>query len=378
MNKNYLYAISSLAGTIIGGGIFAVPYTISRAGFLGVLIFFPLLIFVQYLLHKIYAEVILSTSSIHRMPGYAGIYFNRKIRNVVLAISIIGKHGVLLTYIILGGVFLYGIFNPIWGGSIFLYTLILFLFEAFIIFSGLKLISKMEFFFTSLIALVVIIIVYKSFGSLALNNYSLVNWQYLFLPYGPIFLAVGGQAAIPEICRLLKKDKKRIKSAIAWGTILPGIATATFVLVVVGITGPETTQDALVGLKNYFHNGFITATLFLGLLTVSTSFLVIAQSLREVYWWDLGMNTYLAWLLACGIPFLLYLAGLKNLIFVVGITGSIVGGVYGLVLIVLLFKVRKKRKKEPIFKSELNRPMAYVLSFIFILGLIYEIWAFIS
>ncbi|MFW5888098.1 MAG: aromatic amino acid transport family protein [Patescibacteria group bacterium] len=378
MSKNYLYAISILAGTVIGGGIFAIPYTVSKAGVLGVVIFFPLLIFVQYLLHKIYAEVVLSTKQMHRLPGYVGVYCSKRIRNIVLAISIIGKHGTLLIYIIIGGIFLYGIFNPFFGGGIFLYTSILFLLESFIVLVGLRMIANAEFLFTSMIIAVIMIILYKSWGSLEVSNYHFVDSVNIFLPYGPIFLAVGGQAAIPEVCRLLKKEKKKIKSAIAWGTILPGVITAIFALIVVGITGANTTSESLVGLRMYFSNGVITSTLFLGLLTVTTSFIIISQSLREVYWWDVGMNKTWAWALACGVPFLLYLAGFRNLTDVVGVTGSIVGGVFGIILIVLLFTVRKKRRITPVLQNKINKPAAYILSLMFILGLVYEIWAFMN
>jgi tyrosine-specific transport protein len=378
MSKNYLYAISSLAGTVIGGGIFAIPYVISKAGLAGVIIFFPLLIFVQYLLHKIYAEIVLSTKQMHRLPGYVGIYCNGKAKKAVLAISIIGKHGTLLIYTILGGTFLYGIFNSMFGGSIFFYTAILFLLESFIVLVGLKLIAKSEMVFTSLIVVVIMIILYKSWGSLEVANYHLIDPASIFLPYGPIFLAVGGQAAIPEVCRFLKNEKRKIKSAIAWGTILPGIITAVFALIVVGITGEHTTPDALVGLKRYFSNGVITSTLFLGLLTVTTSFIIISQSLREVYWWDMGMNKNWAWGLACGVPFLLYALGLRDLTAVVGVTGSIVGGIFGIILIALLFTVKKKRKIKPVLQNKINKPMAYTLSLFFIFGLLYEVWTFID
>jgi tyrosine-specific transport protein len=378
MSKNYLYAISSLAGTVIGGGIFAVPYVISKAGIAGVIIFFPLLIFVQYLLHKIYAEIVLSTKQMHRLPGYVGTYCNGKAKKTVLAISIIGKHGTLLIYTILGGIFLYGIFNPLLGGSVFLYTVVLFLLESLIVLVGLKMIAKAETVFTSLIVVVIMIILYKSWGSLEVANYHLFDPACILFPYGPVFLAVGGQAAIPEVCRLLKNEKKKIKSAIAWGTILPGIITAVFALIVVGITGGNTTPDALVGLKRYFSNGVITSTLFLGLLTVTTSFIIISQSLREVYWWDMGMDKRWAWALACGVPFLLYVSGLRDLTAVVGLTGSIVGGIFGIVLIALLFTVKKKRKTNPVLQNRITKPMAYILSLMFVLGLFYEVWAFVS
>jgi H+/Cl- antiporter ClcA len=60
------------------------------------------------------------------------------------------------------------------------------------------------------------------------------------------------------------------------------------------------------------------------------------------------------------------------------LTGSIVGGIFGIVLIALLFTVKKKRKTNPVLQNRITKPMAYILSLMFVLGLFYEVWAFVS
>src|SRR6056297_497834 len=270
--RDYFFAITILAGTIIGGGMLATPYVISKAGLLPFFIYLPVLAFVQYLLHSIYAEIILSTRQRHRMPGYVGYYKGGKAKKWTLLISIIGKHGALLAYILLGGTFLHSLLSPYWGGSLFLYTTILFALESLIVLFGLRLIAGVEFLLSFLLVILVILIGFKSSGFFNWNNFVFFNKDYIFLPYGAIFFAVGGQAAIPEVCRLLKRRKEKIKSAILWGTMLPALLMLFFVLIVVGITGAGTSPEALVGLKNYFHNGVITFSLIFGLLIIVTSF----------------------------------------------------------------------------------------------------------
>ena len=378
MRRNYFYAIATLAGTIIGGGLFAVPLVVSKAGIIPFLIYLPLLALVQFLLHLIYAEIILSSKQRHRMPGYVGVYCGSKAKNWTLLFSIVGKHGALLAYILLGGSFLYGLLGPVLGGNLFIYTTALFILESLIVLFGLRLIAGVELALSALLVVLVFLIGIKSSSHFEWGKFVLFNKDHIFLPYGPIFFAVGGQAAIPEICRLLKGQKQKIKGAIAWGTMIPVLLTIFFVIVVVGVAGSGTTSEALIGLKSYFNNGVITFALIFGLLTVVTSFLVISQSLREVYWWDLKINNNLSWFLACGIPFLLYLLGISNLTKVIGLTGSIVGGIFGIILILLLFRVRTVRSQTPIVNSKLKLPIAIGLCFLFVLGLVYELWYFFN
>lgn len=378
MRKNYLYSIATLAGTIIGGGLFAVPLVVSKAGIIPFLIYILLLGLVQFLLHTIYAEIILSSKQKHRMPGYVGVYCGKQAKNWTLFFSIIGKHGSLLAYILLGGSFLYALLGSSLGGNLFIYTTALFVLESLIVFFGLRLIAGVELALSTLLVALIFLIGFKSVGDFELGKLVLINKDHIFLPYGPVFFAVGGQAAIPEICRLLKNQKQKIKGAIAWGTLIPVLLTIFFVIVVVGVTGENTTAEALIGLKQYFQDGVITFALIFGLITVVTSFLVISQSLREVYWWDLKINNNFSWFLACGIPFLLYLLGISNLIKIIGLTGSIVGGIFGIILILLLFRVKTVRKQTPALNNKLTIPMAIALCCMFFLGLVYELWYFFN
>lgn len=378
MRRNYFYAIAVLAGTIVGGGLFAAPLVVSKAGILPFLVYLPFLALVQFFLHMIYAEIILSSKQRHRMPGYVGLYRGARAKKWTLLFSILGKHGALLAYILLGGSFLYGLLGPILGGSLFLYTTILFLVESLIVLFGLRLIAGVELALSALLVVLIFLIGFKSSVHFDWGKFILFNRDHIFLPYGPIFFAVGGQAAIPEVCRLLRAQKNKIKSAIAWGTFIPALLMLFFVIVVVGITGDHTTAEALIGLKRYFHNGVITFSLIFGLLTVITSFLVISQSLREVYWWDLKINNNLSWFLACGIPFLLYLVGISNLTKVIGLTGSVVGGIFGIILILLLFRVKKDREQTPVVTNKLSIPVAVFLCSLFVLGLLYELWYFFN
>lgn len=378
MNKNYFKSIAVLVGTILGAGIFAVPFVVQKAGILSLLIYFPALFFIQLTLHLIYAEIILTDKNKHRMVGFVGIYYNKFFKRIAFLIAFLGKQGTLLVYIILGGIFLHQLLNPWLGGTKVFYTTILFLGETLIVLFGLKMIARVEFILTILTVIVIFGLSWEGLAHWEVDNYTLLNWGNLLLPYGAIFFAIGGQPAIPEVCQLLKEEKRKIHSAIFWGTFLPIILIALFAFLVIGVTGVNTTSDTLIGLSSKFSSEMMRVALVFGLLAIITSYIVISQSLREIYHLDLGINKNFSWLLATMIPFGLYLLGVRNLTSVIGLTGAITGGLYGIILILVYFKVQNKNKRRKILKKNLNRKMAFILSLAFILGMIWELINFMN
>lgn len=374
MNKSYFHAIAILIGTTVGVGIFAIPYVISKSGIISLFIYMPLLGLVQYFLHLLYAEIVLSTKTKHRIPGYAEKYLNIRGKMFASIVSIVGAHGSILAYIILGGIFFHALLGDVFGGSILFYATVLFILESLIVLVGLRLIANVELIMVGMLIAVVALVAFRGWGSIDLANYDLINWKNIFLPYGPIFFAVSGLTAIPEICRLLAQKKEKIKSAIFFGTLIPVIITLIFVTVIIGITGARTTPDTLVGLNLILGDGVVRFALIFGLLSIITSFLVITQALREVYWWDFKMNKTASWALACGTPYLLYLIGLQNLTTVVSLTGAIVGSLVGIILILLALKIKKKKEQESVIINKINKPIAFALSLLFALGLVYTVW----
>jgi len=373
MNKNYFQAIATMVGTIIGVGLFSIPFVIAKAGILSLLLLLPALTFVQYLFHKFYAEIVMATNEKHRLPGYAEHYFGKKSRNLVLFVVLIGAYGSLLAYIIIGGIFLNQLLMPYFGDQLFFYTTLLFVLQALIVLFGLKLIAKVETLLTVLLLLTLMMIFGKSMNYFDVNNFTPVNWLYFLLPYGPIFFAVGGDAAIPEVCRLLAGEKQKIRRAIAWGTYIPAIFTFLFIVAVVGVTGANTTPDTLVGLSKVFPQKVIDLAVALGLLAIITSFIAVAQATKEIFVWDLKINKKISWLLALLPSFLLYLAGLQNLTKVVSFTGSITGGLIGIILIWLFFKVKNGSREGALIETNLTRNMAIFLSCLFAAGFLYSL-----
>jgi tyrosine-specific transport protein len=378
MSKNYILAVATLIGTIIGVGLFALPFIINNSGVIPLIIFMVVLAATQCFLHLLFAEVVLSTKDKHRLPGFVEKYIGKKSKRLTFVIEVIGAYGSALAYIVVGGLFLNQLIGPYLGGSIFIYSTVLFIFASLITFFDIKMIAGTELVLTSFLVIAIGLIIWRGFSHIEVANYHLVVWKNIFLPYGPIFFAVGGGAAIPEICRLLAYEKSKIRSAIISGTFISAALMLIFVLVILGITGAKTSPDTLAGLSSVLNDGVIVFSLIFGLLAIITSYIVTNQSTEEIFEWDFKFNNKLAWFLACFIPYFLFLLGWTNLIKIVSFTGAVVGGLSGIILIWLVFKVKAKPDQVSIIKNKLTKPLAYFLSLMFLLGLIYEILAILK
>ena len=374
--KNYFKAIAVMVGYIIGVGMFSLPYLISKAGVLTFFIFIIVLGLVQHLLHLIYANLIVVTKGYHRMPGYVGMYLGRDGKRLVFIAKMIGNFGALLAYIIITGIFLNQLLSPYFGGSEFLYATILFALEAAIIYFGIGMIARVELIMTGLLLLVVGLIAWKGWGVVSAENFILMDWKYFLLPYGAMLFALDGNGSLPIVSKLLNRNKKAIKSVVKIGTFLPIVVIIAFTMTILGISGNQTTEDALTGAGLILGDGVIFFALIFGVLSMVTSFFGVAQSVRETLWWDYKFNKHFAWAIAVFVPYILYVLGLKDLINVISFAGAIAGGLSAIMLILVFRKLEKQKGKLVLFKRKPSAMIIYFLISLFICGIIYEVYRF--
>ena len=369
MNKNFYYATATLIGAIVGVGIFSLPYVVSRAGFLLGLFFLFLLGGVALLIHLFYGEIILRTPGKHRFVGYAQIYLGSWGKALITFTSVFIFYGALLAYIIISGKFLQIIF----GGSEFVWSMLFFVFCSLAIFSGLRVIAQIEILMSLFLIIMAIFIFVKGWPAVKLDNFFTLDWSYFFLPYGVILWAVTGGVALPEMKEIFKENYRFFKKAIIWGTLLPVFLYALFVFTVVGVTGQQTSIEAIKGLVQVLANHTVILGAIFGILAVTTSFLVIGLSLKKTFWYDYKINKYLSWGLTCFIPLMAYLFHLRNFVVVIGFLGAALCGLEGIILILIYQKAKKMGRRRPEYSLNLPRLVNYGLILLFALGLVYQI-----
>ncbi|MCK5212030.1 hypothetical protein KAJ89_04985 [Candidatus Parcubacteria bacterium] len=376
-NKDILRAVSVMIGYIIGVGMFSLPFVVAQGGVVPFLIFILFFGGVQYFQHMIYANMVLVTSAYHRMPGYAGIYLGRAGKHIVFAAKMIGNCGALLAYIIIIGIFLNQLLSPMFGGNEFLYSTIVFLFAAGVVFFGINTIARAEIIMSGLLILVVLFIIIKGRAAIEISNYFMVDWRYMLIPYGATLMALDGNGSIPIVVKLLKKNPDQVKRAVRLGTLVPVIITILFTLTIVGISGGSTTPDALVGLKQILNNGVILFSLIFGILSMTTSVLLVTEAVRETLWWDYKVNKNLAWALATFVPYSLFLFGIRNLTDVISFAGGVAGGLSAIMLLLIFRNMKAKKNNLQILKWQTPNYIIYFFISLFVLGMGYELYYFL-
>jgi len=368
-----LYALAVISGTCIGVGFFVLPYVTLKVGFWTILGYFVLLGGLVILVHILFGELALKTPDFKRMPGFAKFYLGKWGEVLAYISTVAGILGAILAYLIVGGDFFYQLLFPFFGGSSLVYTLLYFALGAAFIFFGIKAIAKIEFWALLLFFVILFIIFLQGKEFLNVSNlFPAPDNSFLFLPYGVILFSLWGATMIPEVEEMLAEKRNLILKIIPLAVLIPIIVYLFFIYLILGITGPETTESALTGLKSVLGNGAVSLALAFGVLTTFTSFISLGLTLKKVFYFDFKINEKIAWAITCFVPLILFLIGIKSFISIISLIGGVMLGIEG-ILILLMCKKSYKKAGKPSFKCSL----VYPLSAIFVIGIIYEIIYFV-
>ncbi len=375
---NFLKAISVFLGTVIGAGIFGLPFVAMRAGFFVVVFYFVFMVLITLSINLLYAEVVVGTKEFCRLPGYAGEYLGKKWKKITFFIIGLGLIGALLAYLIIGGEFLSSFFGPYLGGGSLFYTLLFFIFGSYLVFRDIKSIAGVELFLLFAFLIILAVFFIKAFPVINIEYLRTINLKFFTFPYGVILFALWGSSIIPEIKEILAPsaaDKSRqewtilekLRKVIFWGVVFSAIIYLLFIFIVLGASGPKTSEEAISGLAKVLTSNVVKLGFVFGVITCFTSFLAIALTLKKTLWYDFGLPKNFAWFVACFLPLTIFLLGVRKFIEVISVTGAIALGIEG-IIIVFLYKEFLKKK----FSQKLN-PVFYLLVGVFVLGIIFEI-----
>lgn len=361
-------ALSVFAGTIIGVGIFGLPYVASKSGFFIVLFYFLLMSGIAIAVHLLLSQVALGTEKPHRLPGYVGEYLGSGWKKFSLLMIGFGLTGAILAYLIVGGEFLKLLFAPYIGGGSLIYTFIFFGAGAFLIFRGIKNIAQIE--LALLVVFFVILFVFfaKAVPFINFNFFKPVDWKFFSLPYGVILFSLWGSAVVPEVKEMLAGDEKKLKRVITAGILISTLTYLFFIFTILGVSGPNTSKEAISGLASGLGNGIIRFGFIFGVITCFTSFITLGLTLKKILWYDFNISENLAFCIACFLPLFLFLVGLREFIDIIGFTGALALGGEGIITIFLYQKFLEKKGLRKM------NPLMYFLPLVFVLGIILEIF----
>lgn len=368
-------AIATLMGTIIGAGILGIPYVVAKTGFVYGLIIMVVLGVAFLFLNLFMGEVVLRTKKQHQFPGYAEKYLGKWGKRITTVSMLIGLYGALIAYLIGEGATLYALFG---FGSPLLFTLIFFLITSSIIYLGMKATGKVE-----LILVVLLFLVVSLIGIFSFKN---INWSYLahfnlaniFIPYGVIVFAYVGLPSIPELQEVLGSERRKMKKAIIIGSTVPIVLYLLFTLVIIGLVGLDNFEllqpnekIATIALSIYSHQLLGIFANLLAMLSMFTSFLTIGIALKEIFEYDYGFSKNLSLFFTLSVPLVVALFNFTSFITVLGITGTIAGGLDGILIILMYWKAKLLGDRNPEYSMGKHYVLGTLLMVMFGLGILY-------
>ncbi|HKL16991.1 MAG TPA: aromatic amino acid transport family protein [Patescibacteria group bacterium] len=369
----FVKAVAVLIGTVVGAGIFGLPYVIAQVGFMVGLGYLCLFAAIFLIVNLCYGELILRTRGNLEMPGFAKKYLGSWGKLLITLSLMIGIYGAMVAYTIGVGGFLKELLGPLLGGSQILWSIVFWGIASFIIYKGVGIVSSIETFMAIALIFVVLFIVSLAFPFINNENLEFIDLSKIFLPYGVILFAFGGASAVPTMRRILKNQEEKLKLAIILGSTIPLLIYIIFSFAVVGVTGIFTTETAILGLGQAINGGILLIGGIFGVLAMTTSFLALGHILRELWHRDYNFPLLPAWVITVTIPLFLFIGGLKSFVKVLGISGGILSGVQGVVLLLAYYKSKKLGTRIPEFKIFLPKFLSYIFYVLFIIGIIYQI-----
>lgn len=364
LNKNSLLALGTFIGTMIGAGVFGIPYIFSKSGVLVCFFYLFILLFISLFLNLFFGETVLRTKQKHRLVGYAEKYLGKKAKIIATFCIIFGVIGSLVAYIILAGDFLNIVFNSL---SSFQFAIIAWAFLSFFVFLGIRHIASAELLMNIGLFIAFILIFIFSFPKIETNNLFLANKTHLFLPFGVFLFSLIGWNAVPEVEKILIK-KKNLKKIILFSLIFVAVFYFLFGLILSGVSGPNTTKEVFQGLSCYLGNKIIILGGIFGLFAVATSFLILANYLKNTLVFDYKVPYLLSFFIACFIPLFLYLLGVREFIKVVAFVGGFVGLIDGTLICLVYKKAKKKGERKPEYSLKLPNIFVYITIAVLVVG----------
>lgn len=370
-NKEFLRATAVLVGTMVGVGIFGIPFSFAKAGFWIGFLFLIGIGLLTLFLNFIYGEIILRTHQPHQLVGYTKLYLGDIWKRIIFFSIILNTYAALLAYVIIAGEFLPNVLSRVFYSSSNSFSIWFFAIASLLVLFGIRTVAWIELVLAGLFLAVIILILGFGVGSIDISNFSAVNQEFWFFPYGVLLFAFSGLSAIPIQRQILGNMEGNLKRSILSAVVFVGILYFIFAFTVLGISGESTSPDAISGLVDHLGGPIVFLGSLFGVLAVRTSYLMLGTALLQIFTLDYGFNRKIAWLLVILPPFALFLGGLRNFIDVISLAGAVAIGLEAFVLVFVFMRSKTHGDRIPEYSLKVPAWSLYLLSLVFVGGIVY-------
>lgn len=372
--KKFWHAVAVLVGTMVGVGIYGIPFVFAKTGFWVGTAWLVGLTLAVGLFNLLFAELTLVTQGTHELVGYANIWLGGWGRRLMTLFTVLGGYGALLAYVIVVGEFIHNILSQYVGVDPQLYSILFAVGWSLFWFARLKTVAAVELVLAGLYITTVALLGVFSAPHIAFSNLGGWTPEFWYLPYGVVLFALSGLTAIPLQRRLLTGREQQMMPAIITAMAIVALLYFAFAFIIVGISGDITSPDAISGLFDILRTPAVVIGSILGILTISTSYLMMGTALFDTFRTDYRLRAGFAWLLTGVPPVLFFLSGLRNFIDVIGLVGAVAVGAEGVLLLIAYLRARRIHLRHPEFRIRVPVIAAWLLMLLFTVGGLYEIF----
>ncbi len=360
-----------LFGTIIGAGIFGLPYIVQQSGYIPGLFWMVALACTVTLTHMMYAEVVMATPGQHRLIGYVRIYLGPWAERLEALASIIGLFGASLAYLILGGLFVSQIASAAFPISSFWGATLLFIFGLLVVRKGTAFLSGVDFWMTLIEMGSILLLAAIALTDFHPEHLATFHLDRALLPYGIVLFAYGGLTAVTEVRDIVGGNPRKVRRSVVMGTLMAVGLTIAFVTAVVGALGPAVTSESIGGLSARFGGSLPLLGAVAGFFSILTSYIVFTDYLHKQFRQDFKVRPLLAAFAAVGLPFLLYVAGVRSFGRILELIGAVLLGFEGIFVATMYLKVKRA---QPSRVLKIPNGLVYVLMLAYVAGACYALF----
>lgn len=355
---NFIESILIIISTIIGLGVFVLPYAFVHSGFY-FWVWFLLVVMSFFLLHLIYSEIIFQVKEKHNLPGLAGKILGEKFKKYVWVLDFFGTQLVFWAYLLA----IPAIINSFFAINPLLIKIFIALFVILIIFLKINPFAKVESTLAVLLLLLFIFLISIFLPQVDFKNIQAASFN-PFISYGVLIFAFTGYSSLQIVYDLIGENKKKMLAINLIALFLISLIYLLFTIAIVGIVGENISPETFSSLKNRVDIKILTLAGILAFLNIFTTFIALAFYLKRGLNVDFGLSESKSWVLT-SLPILCFIfLNLENLAKLISAIGSLFIGLN--LIIVLLCYLKLKEKKY--FK--IPNALVYLMLIFYVVGFI--------
>ncbi|MCD6483030.1 MAG: hypothetical protein J7K83_02045 [Candidatus Aenigmarchaeota archaeon] len=333
MDKNFIFGLFILLGTVIGAGILSVPYVFYHLGLLYSLLIMAIVVLFTLYVSFILAEVDVFRKGIKEIPGIFGMYFGEKAKNITFFLQLFSIYGAILAYLI-------GIsttISSLTGINQTIIGIVTFAIVGLIVYKGKDEVKISQIFLTSIKISVIIVISLFLIARYGINveTGNEISKSMLFSGYGVFMFSFMFYSIIPNLRRFVPEPAK-LKKLIIIGVLITLSVYLMFAISTVSAY-EENTKEIITVSPESKDEKIMFSILIIFLLI--TPYITLSWTLKDTFIFDYSMHYKKAWLLSVSVPFLLFLVLPRSFIGVI----ETVGSVFGTLLYLMILSLRKRK-----------------------------------